>query len=34
MVGGAPVAGIDATIERFKYTPDNLFPAKQRTDAS
>jgi hypothetical protein len=34
MVGGAPVAGIDATIERLKYTPDNLFPAKQRTDAS
>ena len=34
MVSGAPEAGIDATIERLKYTPDYLFPAKQRTDAS
>jgi hypothetical protein len=34
MVSGPPEAEIDAVIERLKYTPDNLFPAKQRTDAS
>ena len=34
MVSGAPEVGIDATIERLKYTPDYLFPAKQRTNAS
>jgi hypothetical protein len=34
IVSGASEAEIDAAIERLKCTPDNLFPAKQRTDAS
>jgi hypothetical protein len=33
MVSGTAEADIDVAIERLKYTPDNLFPAKQRTDA-